>query len=118
MAYIAYICCHLSPCWYSTLIECKTMKKLLIRINPVRRVLCSAAHLVWILPKFSLSAYMRDVLHWLHSATRGELLVPWSCLAIMQRRAFSVVHPSAWNDLLFELHFMLFRTLPKSPSSL
>jgi len=28
-------------------------------------------------------------------------------LAILQRRAFSVVGPSAWNDLLFELRSML-----------
>src|SRR6218665_2602364 len=40
------------------------------------------------------------VLHPLRSAAKGELLVPRARLAIMQRRAFSVVGPSAWNDLL------------------
>src|SRR6218665_2343498 len=35
----------------------------------------------------------------LRSAARGEFLVPRARLAIMQRRAFSVVGPSAWNDL-------------------
>src|SRR6218665_350071 len=98
--------------------------------------------LVGRLPKFSpITAYMRDVLHWLpisqwiqyritalvswcvircapsylrdlccpvsvlaarrvlRSAAMGELLVPRARLAIMQRRAFSVVGPSAWNDL-------------------
>src|SRR6218665_475415 len=39
----------------------------------------------------------------LRSAARGEFLVPRARLAIMQRRAFSVVGPSAWNDLPFEL---------------
>jgi len=37
------------------------------------------------------------------SAARGELLVPWACLAVMQWRAFSAVGPSAWNDLPYEL---------------
>src|SRR6218665_367865 len=39
----------------------------------------------------------------LRSAARGEFLVPRAHLAIMQRRAFSIVGPSAWNDLPFEL---------------
>src|SRR6218665_514501 len=39
----------------------------------------------------------------LRSAARGELLIPRAHLAIMQRRAFSVVGPSAWNDLPVEL---------------
>src|SRR6218665_2607112 len=43
----------------------------------------------------------------LRSAARGEFLVPWARLAIMQRRAFSVVGPSAWNDLPFELRSLL-----------
>src|SRR6218665_3717755 len=41
------------------------------------------------------------------SAARGEFLVPRARLAIMQRRAFSVVGPSAWNDLHFELRSLL-----------
>src|SRR6218665_1152773 len=36
-----------------------------------------------------------------------SFLVPCAHLAIMQRRAFSVVNPSAWNDLPFELRFLL-----------
>src|SRR6218665_1581104 len=43
----------------------------------------------------------------LRSAARGEFLVPRARLAIMQRRAFSIVGPSAWNDLPFELHSVL-----------
>ena len=43
----------------------------------------------------------------LHSAARGELLVHWARLATVQRRAFSVVGPSAWNDLPVELHSLL-----------
>ena len=43
----------------------------------------------------------------LHSAARGELLVHRARLAIMQRRAFSVVGPSAWNDLPVQLHSLL-----------
>src|SRR6218665_3105916 len=43
----------------------------------------------------------------LRSAARGEFLVPRVRLAIMQRRAFSVVGPSAWNDLPFELRSLL-----------
>src|SRR6218665_3718864 len=38
----------------------------------------------------------------LHSAARSDLLVPLARLAIIQRRAFSVVGLSAWNDLPFE----------------
>src|SRR6218665_2641233 len=113
------------------------------------RVLRSAARLVGGgLSKFSsITAYMRDVLHWLpvseriqyritamvsrlcpwlrpllpprpllsvlaarqvlRSAARGEFLVPRARLAIMQRRAFSVVGPSAWDDLPFELRSLL-----------
>src|SRR6218665_299506 len=37
----------------------------------------------------------------------GEFLVLRARLAIMQRRAFSVVGPSAWNDLPFELRSLL-----------
>src|SRR6218665_1784958 len=43
----------------------------------------------------------------LRSAARGELLVPRARLAIMQRRDFSVVGPSAWNDLPVELRSLL-----------
>src|SRR6218665_1575008 len=43
----------------------------------------------------------------LRSAARGEFLVPRASLAIMQRRAFSVVGPSAWNELPFELRSLL-----------
>src|SRR6218665_3520140 len=43
----------------------------------------------------------------LRSAARGEFLVPRGHLAIMQRRAFSIVGPSAWNDLPFELRSVL-----------
>jgi len=114
------------------------------------RVLRSAARLIGRLPKFSpVSAYIRDVLHWLpisqrisyrtaavvsrcvlgcapsylrdlcrpvsdvaarrvlRSTTRGELLVPRARLAIKQRRAFSVVGPSIWNDLPLKLRSLL-----------
>src|SRR6218665_2817343 len=62
------------------------------------------------------SSYLRDLCcqvsalatRWvLHSAARGELLVPRARCATMQRRAFSVVGPSAWNDLPFELFSLL-----------
>ena len=43
----------------------------------------------------------------LRSAARGEFLVPRARLDIMQRRAFSVVGPSAWNELPFELRSLL-----------
>src|SRR6218665_1078134 len=114
------------------------------------RVLRSAARLVGGLSKFSsITAYMRDVLHWLpiseriqyritamvsrcvlgcapsylrdlccavsvlavrwvlRSAARGEFLVPRARLAIMQRRAFLVLGPLAWDDLPFELRSLL-----------
>src|SRR6218665_2869561 len=41
------------------------------------------------------------------SAARGEFLVPRARLSIMQRRAFSVVGPSAWNYLPVELRSLL-----------
>jgi len=37
-------------------------------------------------------------------AMLGELLVPRARLAIIQRGAFSVAGPSAWNDLPVEHH--------------
>jgi len=59
------------------------------------------------------------------SAARGEILVPRTHLATVQQRAFSVVGPSARNDLPVELDFLLdgppFKILHlpfKSPSSL
>ena len=35
----------------------------------------------------------------LRSSSRGDFLVPFARTATMQRRAFSVVGPTAWNDL-------------------
>src|SRR6218665_69215 len=43
----------------------------------------------------------------LRSAARGERFIPGARLAIMQQRVFSVVDPSAWNDLPFELCSLL-----------
>src|SRR6218665_1324417 len=43
----------------------------------------------------------------LRSAARDEFLVPRASLAIMQRRPVSVVGPSAWNELPFELRSLL-----------
>src|SRR6218665_1249515 len=43
----------------------------------------------------------------LRSAARGELLVSRAHLANVQRKAFSVVGPSAWNDLPVELRSLL-----------
>src|SRR6218665_3075957 len=48
----------------------------------------------------------------LRSAARDEFLVPRARLPIMHRRAFSVVGPSAWNDLPFELRSLLMAPLP------
>ena len=49
------------------------------------------------------------------SAVRGELLVPRTHLATMQRRAFSV-GPSTWNDLPVELRFLLIQNFTSSLS--
>src|SRR6218665_3353118 len=49
----------------------------------------------------------------LSSAARGELLVPQARLAIMQRTAFSVVGPLAWNDLPAGLRSLLMTSLSK-----
>ena len=43
----------------------------------------------------------------LGSAAKGELSVPRAHLATVQRRAFSVVGPSALNDLPVELRSLL-----------
>src|SRR6218665_2192237 len=43
----------------------------------------------------------------LRSAGRGEFFVPRARFAIMQQRAFSIVGPSAWYDLPFELRSLL-----------
>src|SRR5688572_3542512 len=42
----------------------------------------------------------------LRYATMGQLLIPRTRLTGRQRRAFSVVGPSIWNDLLSELRFL------------
>ena len=52
---------------------------------------------------FQLHSFIHSFVH----AARGEFLVPSARLAIMQRRAFSVVGPSAWNELPFELRSLL-----------
>src|SRR6218665_2118386 len=56
----------------------------------------------------------------LRSAARGELLVPQAHLATVQRRALSVVGPSAWNDIpvLCLWPALPNFTFPSSPSSL
>src|SRR6218665_3572033 len=48
----------------------------------------------------------------LRSATKGDFLVPRARTAIKQKRAFSIVGPSVWNDLPSEL-----RSLPRDLSS-
>jgi len=50
----------------------------------------------------------------LHSAAKGELLVPRAHLATVQRRAFSVVGTSAWHDLPVELRSLLMTRPSKS----
>ena|SRR6218665_1823181 len=54
------------------------------------------------------------------SVARGELLVPRAQLATVQRRAFSIMGPSAWNNLTVELRSLLMTRLPNFtfPSSL
>ena len=54
----------------------------------------------------------------MRSAARGEFLVPRARLPIMQRRAFSVVGPSAWNDLPVELRPLLMTRPSKFYNSL
>src|SRR6218665_1715931 len=48
----------------------------------------------------------------LRSATKGDFLVPHARTATRQKRAFSIVGPSVWNDLPSEL-----RSLPHDLSS-
>jgi len=43
----------------------------------------------------------------LHSLARGELLVPRARSALKQRRAFSVIGPSTWNELPPTLRLLL-----------
>src|SRR6218665_863773 len=64
---------------------------------------CAASYLCDLFCPVSVLAGRRV----LRSAAMGELLVLLVRLAIMQRRAFSVVEPSAWNDLPFELRPLL-----------
>src|SRR6218665_2124364 len=42
----------------------------------------------------------------LRSLARGELLVPRARSALKQRRAFSVIGPSTWNDLPLTLRLL------------
>src|SRR6218665_1762361 len=102
------------------------------RLNCLDRVLRSAARLIGRVSKFDhisdhISAYMRDVLHWLplrqriefcrvavlvwcslRSAEQSLLHVPFARTSTMQSRAFSVVGPLAWNGLPLAL-----RSLPR-----
>src|SRR6218665_1347789 len=48
----------------------------------------------------------------LRSATKGDFLEPHARTATRQKRAFSIVGPSVWNDLPSELRF-----LPRDRSS-
>jgi len=48
----------------------------------------------------------------LHSASRGDFVVPHARVSIKQYRDFSIVGPSAWNSLPSEL-----RSLPRDLSS-
>src|SRR6218665_693697 len=64
---------------------------------------CAASYLCDLFCPVSVLAGRRV----LRSAAMGELLVLLVRLAIMHRRAFSVVGPSAWNDLPFELRSLL-----------
>src|SRR6218665_2833006 len=48
----------------------------------------------------------------LRSASRGDFVVPHARTAIKQHRAFSIVGPTAWNGLPFQL-----RSLPRDLSS-
>src|SRR6218665_3607335 len=48
------------------------------------------------------------------SATKGKILVPLAPLVIVQRRAFSIVDTSIWNDLPLELQFSNFYKSLKS----
>ena len=48
----------------------------------------------------------------LHSASKGDFLVPRAHTATRQKRAFSIVGPSVWNGLPSEL-----RSLPRDLSS-
>ena len=64
-------------------------------------LLCARSYLRDLRCPVSVLAARRRVMR---SAARGELLVPRARLDTMQRRAFSVVGPSAcWNDLPVEL---------------
>src|SRR6218665_2388293 len=47
-------------------------------------------------------AYLRA----LRSSARGELLVPRARSALKQRRAFSVIGPSTWNELPLTLRLL------------
>src|SRR6218665_37369 len=42
----------------------------------------------------------------LRSATKGDFLVPRARTPTRQKRAFSIVGPSVWNDLPSELRFL------------
>ena len=42
----------------------------------------------------------------LHSSTHSEILVPWTCAALKQLRAFSVIGPSTWNELPLTLRLL------------
>src|SRR6218665_2879488 len=83
-------------------------------IGRLYRVPRFTASLIGHIPKYaSVSAYMRDVLHWLpvsqrilyRSSARGELLVPRARSSLKQRRAFSVIDPTC-NQLPLTLRLL------------
>src|SRR6218665_1689646 len=48
----------------------------------------------------------------LRSSARGELLVPRAHSALKQRRAFSVIGPSTWNELPLTLRLLPQNNMP------
>jgi len=48
----------------------------------------------------------------LRSSARGELLVPLARSALKQRRAFSVIGPSTWNELPLTLRLLPQNNMP------
>ena len=87
-----------------------------------QRIHCRLSSIVWccvlgIVPDYLLDLFILTSFctgrKSLRAASRGDFLVPHARTAIKQRRAFSIVGPSAWNSFPSE-----FRSLPQDLSSL
>src|SRR6218665_2331865 len=109
LGYILYTYLYMSVCIYEFIFVCMYIHiyKYVCMHACTCMYVCVYYAYVYVPPRPLLPSVGFGARRVRRSAARGEFLIPRARLAIMQRRAFSVVGPSAWNDLPFELRSLL-----------